>query len=138
MGKTKEVDEWVEAAEVRVQSKKVNSTINTTQAPPNLGLRLAPGGDDDHELKEDVTPDDAEDESWMFKTFSKVNMSQKNKASAPNSITTSSCLDQQFAPPQDFSDQFLTSGLNDLLQFDVHQAPQQPNFQQQHLQYPTH
>jgi hypothetical protein len=127
MGKTKEVDEWVEAAEAGAHSKKVSSTINTTGPLNNHGLSSAPGGDDDHELKEDVRSDkdEVEDESWMFKTFSKVNMSSKNKASAPNS-NDSSCIEQPYASKHDFSDQFLTAGLSDLLQFDLQQAPQYP------------
>lgn len=127
MGKTKEVDEWVEAAEADVNNKKVNSTINTTGLLNNNGLSSMPGGDDDHELREDgkSDKDDVEDESWMFKTFSKVNMSSKNKASAPNSSNTS-CIDQPYAPQNDFSDQFLTAGLSDLLQFDMQQASQYP------------
>lgn len=88
MGKTKEVDEWVETGEADNGQKLVGlaskaSSPDKRAGPLNEGLRGA-AGDDDQELQDDGKSgkDDAEDESWMFKTFSKVTMGGKGKQAA--------------------------------------------------------
>lgn len=87
MGKTKEVDEWVETGQADNGQKRAGlaskaSSPDKRAGPLNEGLRGA-AGDDDQELQEEGKSgkDDAEDD-WMFKTFSKVHMGGKGKQTA--------------------------------------------------------
>ena len=128
MGKTKEVDEWVETGEADNGQKRTAlagkaGSPDKRRGPLNEGLRGA-AGDDDQELNEDgkSEKDDAEDESWMFKTFSKVNMASKGKEAKDHEKKGR----QQAARQDDFSDPFLEAGLSDLLQFDSAPAFQYP------------
>lgn len=87
MGKTKEVDEWVAAGEVDHKTKGGVSLAK--QAPVTVakdvgdGLDGMPGlgGDADREPRDSVKSDkdDVEDESWMFKTFSKANLQNSSR-----------------------------------------------------------
>ena len=88
--------------------------------PLNEGLQGVPG-DDDKELKEDAK-EDADDESWMFKTFSKVAMGGKGKQGADKRANDA----RPAARQSDYSDPFLAVGLNDLLQFDAAPTYQYP------------
>ena len=135
MGKTKEVDEWVAAGEDDHKTK--GGVSSGKQAPVTVakdagdGLRGMPGlgGNADREPKDSVKSekDDVEDESWMFKTFSKANL-QNSSRQQPKKEKK---VHKQRQPENDFMDPFLPAGLNDLLQFDqapAFQPPPQENF----------